>query len=288
MDKFINKINYTPISDNIIKFKNISLFTLIKKISNTKFISSAEKMCYTLNYKTLSFDVHKALCNTTKIKDELTYDYVKQNMHSMSGEDNDICLYTYNKNDFINFLSLNKENQYTYLPITINAIDSANKYRHDMLLVFDNVNNSCYYMDGYNMDDYLKRNVNMPKNVLDILFINLIEHIQTSYIYEYYESWIIDNITNRMLFSGDLNFIMSTSWCYLIILLLNTNLFESFPDVFKYLNSYNKDDLFHLLYCSMQTMINDKYTFSIDKNNQMGIHEIMSNQRNPPILKILI
>ena len=35
MDKFINKINYTPISDNIIKFKNISLFTLIKKISNT-------------------------------------------------------------------------------------------------------------------------------------------------------------------------------------------------------------------------------------------------------------
>ncbi len=245
-----NPVEFTPIDSLIEKFKHVDLLKLIVKNSKVRFIGNSRKYCYQLVYKNCEFIHGFSRENYTELKQ----DFVQQKMHSLSGETTDLCYYTYCPNDLKYFLELNKNLQYSYLPITIYPIDSANGVRHDTMLIFDNKNKEFYYFDCKNKNDSIPYASNAPKNYMDILFINMAEVFNLGYAYVAEESWISEGLFQRYGTFGSMDFIMSTAWCLCLINDLNN---YDTPLIYATtLTDKPISDRFHYMYCRLMQMLN--------------------------------
>jgi hypothetical protein len=207
-----------------------------------------------MTYSTLDLSIRDAKDNYNEFMvDTFKDSYVKPNIHSMSGEQNDLCLYTYESNELVQFLVNNKTNHYTYLPVTVHTTESANGYRHDMMLIFDNRKSLFYWFDCGNRMDYLSFGRNIPKNAVDLLFINLTEKVKLGYAYEPAPSWMIQDMYHPTVFNTQLDFVLSTTWCYLVAQTLEE--YDSPTALFSVLDNMSKEDLFHLVYTTMLSLI---------------------------------
>lgn len=130
--------------------------------------------CYTVNYSTLSVECKHAL----QQYDDITTNYINQQPFSLSGEEHDMCYYSYGPDDLKKFLTLNASNKYTFLPMTVYPTDSANGKRHDMIIIFYNINKRFYHFDGRNRDDYMKYSKVANKNIIDILMFYIQSLVQ--------------------------------------------------------------------------------------------------------------
>ncbi len=270
------RFGYHPISQTIADFQHVSLYDIVKKNTTTQFLASCTKYCYCLNYDNLSLSVMQARDNFGEnLVSSFADAYVKQQMHSISGEQKDLCLYTYSPLELIEFLELNKHNHYTFLPLTVHAAESANCIRHDMLLIFDNQTKLFYLFDCKNRNDYLQRSSNLPKDVLDVLFINIASVINArtnngfGYTYEPSESWELQG-TLHPYGVGSLDFILSTAWCYNIMMALDK--YDSPTSYMSILDDIPECDRFHFLYCSMLHLLGvNKYFNSVPLNAQVDL-----------------
>ena len=255
------------------QFKDVSLHEMIRVNSTTTFVPNCNKYCYRMDYKTLTLTVLDALDNHTEsVVAKYSESYVKQPMHSISGEQQDICFYTYGPQDLVQFLEQNKNNHYTFLPMTVHATESANGYRHDMLVIFDNKTKLFYWFDGRNREDYFPFGSNIPKNVIDALLINLSDKVKTGYSYEASPSWVISSVLQPFASIGQFDFVMSTAWCYLVMSMLEN--FESPTAMLSALDTLSKEDRFHLLYTSLLHMIGVyNYHKTVPQNAQVNFVE---------------
>lgn len=264
------KVGFYPISQAITDFQNISLYDIVKNNTEVKFLPGGTKYCYRLDYNNLSLVALPARDNYgDNIIREMSDAYIKQQMHSLSGEQKDLCLYTYSPSELVEFVQNNSNLNYTYLPITVHAVESANFIRHDMLLVFDNKTKLFYLFDCKNRNDYLPRSDKLPRDVLDVLFINLASVTNLGYSYEPTESWELQG-TLHPYGVGSLDFILSTAWCYNIM--LNLPYFESPTAYMSVLDDMPECDRFHLIYNTMLNLIAvNKYHNSIPVNAQADL-----------------
>ena len=267
------KIGFFSLDEVIKQFKDVSLHEMIRVNSTTTFLSNAKKTCYRLEYATLSFTHAEARDNyTDAIVPGYQDAYLKQQMHSLSGEQKDICLHTYSPRDLQEFLEQNKNNHYTFLPLTVHATDSANGYRHDMLLIFDNRSKLFYWFDGRNREDYLQFGRDVPKGAIDILFVNLADNLKLGYSYEPAPSWMIQGVLQPFASIGQFDFVFSTAWCYLVLLMLDN--FDSPTGLLSALDTLSKEDRFHLLYSALQHMIGVyQYHKTVPQNAQVNLFE---------------
>jgi hypothetical protein len=168
------KVGFNPLDSAVKNFQNISLYDIVKKNTDTQFLAGGTKYCYRLSYDNLMLTALGARDNHGDLINQKYADsYVKQQMHSISGEQGDLCMYTYSPQELQEFLQLNINKHYTFLPLTVHSTESANGIRHDMLLIFDNYTKLFYWFDGKNREDYLPIGQNLPKNAMDVLLINL-------------------------------------------------------------------------------------------------------------------
>ena len=296
-----SKLNATSIAQNIDRFRNNSLQAVLEVNTETKFLDSKTldaKYCYQMSYDTLTFTAKVSLDAFEPTPLGLRNSYVTQAMHSLSGEQNDLCLYTYHITDLIKFLEKNKHLHYTFLPITVHATESANGYRHDMMLIFDNKTHLFYWFDSGNRLDYLQHGNNIPKNAIDLLFINMAEYCKLGYSYEPTPSWMIQGICQPSVFDNQLDFVMSTAWCYLVVLMLNgssgsdrldrrsgsdrldennkSEEYNSPTEMLSSLDTMSKEDLFHLLYSAAMNLIGSTlYLPTINKNAQVNLCDLV-------------
>ena len=119
-------------------------------------------------------------CQASSCKkyDDITTNYINQQPFSLSGEEHDMCYYSYGPDDLKKFLTLNASNKYTFLPMTVYPTDSANGKRHDMIIIFYNINKRFYHFDGRNRDDYMKYSKVANKNIIDILMFYIQSLVQ--------------------------------------------------------------------------------------------------------------
>jgi hypothetical protein len=267
------KFGFFSLDDSIQRFKDISLYEIIQYNTNTVFLDNATKMCYKMEYKTLKFTSVDARDNyTNAIVPAYQEAYVKQPMHSISGEQQDLCFYTYSIKQLVEFLEKNKNNHYTFLPMTVHATESANGYRHDMLLIFDNRTRLFYWFDGRNREDYLPFGRDIPKNAIDILLINLAENTKLGYYYEPSPSWIIQGVLQPFASIEQFDFLFSTAWCYLVIHMLD--MYDSPIGLLSALDTLSKENRFHLLYNALLHMLGDyRYHKTIPENAQINFYE---------------
>lgn len=264
-----DKIGFYSIETIIKRFQNVNLQDLIVLNSTTRFISKTTKYCWSLNYKTLALKCHIAKDSYEKsyIKNH-QHEYVSRQMHSLSDEQTELCFYSYGESDMKTFLAINVANKYTFLPLTVYATDSANGIRHDMMLIFDNAKKSCYWFDGKNRDDYFSFNEHTPKNVIDILFLNVIEKL--GYTYEASPSWIFKGVLHPYSSIGQLDFALSTAWCYLTLISLDH--YGTPIEYIASLDNLSEADRFHLLYNALIHMIIIcNYTHTVPKNMQVNL-----------------
>jgi len=266
------KLNFTSISAEINNFKNVSLLDVLAVHSSTKFLPNSTKYCYEMRYKHLEFLFRESHDNhPTYLSQKFKDSYVMQTMHSLSGEQSDLCFYTYSPIDLLKFLENNKQNHYTFLPVTVHATESANGYRHDMMLIFDNKTMLFYCFDCGNRTDYLYFGREIPKGALDVLFINLSDRVKTGYTYEPMALWMIQDVCQPSAFSNQLDFVMSTVWCYIVASTLDK--YDSPTEMLSILDTLSKEDLFHLLYSSMLNLIGAKYHPTVNKNVQVNLYD---------------
>ncbi len=267
------KLGFFSIDEIIDQFKDVSLHEMIRVNSNTTFLSNSKKFCYRMEYDKLSFTVLEARDNfTDSVVSAHENAYVKQHMHSISGEQTDLCFYTYGPQDLMIFLEQNKANHYTFLPMTVHATESANGYRHDMILIFDNRTKLFYWFDGRNREDYLPFGRDIPKSAIDILFVNISENTKIGYSYESSPSWMIQGVMQPFASIGQFDFIFSTAWCYLVIHLLDG--FNSPTELLSALDNISKEDRFHLLYNALLHMIGVfRYHRTVPQNAQVNFFE---------------
>jgi hypothetical protein len=260
------KIGFYSIEEIIKRFQTVSLHEMIRVNSKTAFLANATKFCWRMTYDNLNLNAMQARDNfTDAIVPGHLDGYVKQQMHSISGEQNDLCMYTYGPDELIRFLESNKHNHYTFLPITVHATESANGIRHDMLVIFDNNTKQFYWFDGRNREDYLPFGKNIPRNAIDILFINLAETSKIGFSYEPAPSWQFHGVLHPYGSIGQLDFAFSTAWCYLTILMMDS--FNSPMEFISMLDSLSEADRFHLLYNALLHMVGVfKYHESIPAN----------------------
>jgi hypothetical protein len=266
-----NKIGFYPISGIIKLFQNVSLQDIIRLNTKTTFIYDTKKYCWIMKYENLELTILPAYDSfPDKIIPVQLDNYIKQELHSISGEKTDLCLYTYGPMDLVRFIEMNKKNHYTFLPITIHAAESTNGLRHDMLLIFDNKTKLFYWFDGANRNDYLPFGYNIPLNAIDVLFVNLSDSIKSGYTYESTQSWQINGTFRSYTGLGKLDFMLSTSWCYTTLLLLDY--FDSPTAYVSMIDSLSEADRFHLVYTNMMHMMDTyKYTASIPLNSQIDL-----------------
>lgn len=274
------KIGFASLDKAIQQFKDVSLLELIETNTNLTFLGDAEKICYRMEYRTLTFTALEALDNfTNPIVSKYKDSYIRQQMHSISGEQNDLCFYTYSPRQLIQFLEQNKRNKYTFLPMTVHATESANGYRHDMLLIFNNQSKLFYWFDGRNREDYLPFGRDIPKNAIDILLINLADHVKLGYTYEPAPSWTIQGILQPFASIGQYDFLFSTGWCYLVILMMDS--YDSPIAWLSALDTMSREDRFYLLYKALRHMISAYYyRNTVPQNAQVNFYEekdVMAN-----------
>jgi len=281
-----NQLGFFSIESIIQHFKNVALLELIKYNTKIEFPSKYTKTCYQMAYKTLQFsfadsrDTHLDGVNVvSKHKDA----YVVQHTHSISGEQNDICYYSYCPSDIVKFLEKNKHLRYTYLPMTVYSTESGNGFRHDMLLIFNNRTKIFYWFDCKNREDYLPHHKDMPKNAIDILLINMSESIKLGYTYEPSPAWTIQGVCGAMPSIGQFDFVFSSAWCYLVLLLLEN--YESPMEFMSALDSLSPEDRFHLIYCSVLKMAGLYKTYHnlVAQNAQVNFIEGVKNPVMPTV-----
>lgn len=267
-----SKVGFSPIKAIVDKFKEVSLHEMIAVNSTTRFPDARTKYCYSMQYDSLVFGAAEACEQHCPMNDRHRDAYTRQHMHSISGEQKDLCFYTYDPDTLIRFLEANKAAHYTYLPMTVHATDSANGYRHDMLLVFDNRTKLFYWFDGRNREDYLPFGRNIPKNAIDVLLINMSDRIKLGYIYEPQPSWVIDGVLQPFASVGEFDFVLSTAWCYLTMMMLDN--FDSPTSYLSALDILSKEDRFHLLYNSFLHMVGVyKYHAAIPATSRVNLVE---------------
>ena len=272
-EKFIAmKIGYHPISKSIADFQHVSLYDIVKSNSKTQFLSGGTKFCYHLNYTTMAFGAASARENYgDNVVQNYKDSYVKQQMHSVSGERNDLCMYTYSPEELKQFLHNNKHNHYTYLPLTIHATESANFIRHDMLIIFDNQQHQFYLFDCKNRNDFLPRSDKLPRDVFDcfLLFFQTHPSVNIGYAYQTMESWEPSS-TFHPYGVGSLDFVISTAWCY--HLLMSLELYDSPTGYATVIDDMHECDRFHMIYCAMLDLIGvNKYRNSVPLNAQADL-----------------
>lgn len=272
MSVLTTKLNFTPISKEVNNFKNVSLLDVLAVHSSTKFLTQASKYCYEMRYKNLEFLMDGSRdSHPTYISQKHKDSYVMQTLHSLSGEQDNLCFYCYSPLDLREFLEKNKHQHYTFLPITVHATESANGYRHDMLLIFDNKTMAFYWFDCGNRSDYLYFANGIPKNAIDMLFINMSDRVKLGYTYEPSPSWMIQGLCQHSAFDNELDFIMSTTWCYIMASTLDN--YDSPTGLLSILDVLSSEDLFHLLYTSMMNLIGANYHPTVNKNAQINLYE---------------
>lgn len=269
--KVAQKVGFFPINDVIKNFMNFSLYEIVKNNSGTRFLSNAQKFCYRLDYKTLALSYAEARDNYgDSIVAAHSDAYVKQQMHSISGEQGDLCYYGYSPDHMREFLVQNTHLHYTFMPLTVHAVDSANGVRHDMLLIFDNRTKFVYWFDGRNREDYLSLGQHLPKNVIDVMFINMFGNLKLGYSYEPAPSWQIQGTVHSYGSIGMLDFALSTAWCYNMLLSLDE--YDNPTGYLSILDTLSEADRFHLLYCSMLSVIGAaKYHPVVPKTAQIDL-----------------
>lgn len=260
------RVGFQGISSVIKEFLNVSLYEIIRTNTKTTFLTTGNKHCYRLNYKDLTLGVAEARDNfgdavVSRFKDA----YVKQLMHSISGEQNDLCMYTYSPADLKTFLDQNSHLHYVYLPLTVNATDSANGNRHDMLIIFNNRTKKFYWFDGRNREDYLPLGLHLPKNAMDVLFINFDNHVKCGYSYEPSPSWQITGTLHSYGSIGLLDFIFSTAWCYNAMIMLDY--YETPIEYVSVLDSMDEVDRFNFLWSSMLKLISSEHYLNLVPQN---------------------
>ncbi len=268
---FSAKVGVFSIDNSINNFRGVKLLDVLRRNTNTTFLPNATKYCYQMDYKTLTCSVRVARDEFTQAINNHNDGYVRQEMHSLSGEQMDLCLYTYGPEELRQFLENNKGNHYTYLPLTVHATESANGYRHDMLIIFNNKTKMFYWFDGGNRSDYLPNCNNIPKNAVDILLINLAETVKLGYLYEPSLSWIIQGVCQPLASVGQLDFTLSSAWCYLVASILDN--YDSPTEMLSVLDTLSKENLFHLLYTSMTHMIGANYNNTLAQNVQVNMYD---------------
>lgn len=281
------KLGFFSLDPFIQQFKDVSLQEMIRANTEILFLEKVTKTCYRMEYGNLKFSAMEARdnFNSSIIQSHLN-SYVKQQMHSLSGEQNDLCFYTYSPTELVQFLEQNKKNHYTFLPMTVHATDSANGYRHDMLLIFDNKTRLFYWFDGRNREDFVPLGNKSPKNAIDILFINMADQIKLGYSYEPSPSWMIQGVLQPIASIGQLDFVLSTTWCYLAVQLMDS--FESPTGFLSALDTLSKEDRFNLLYNALLNMICIyKYHKTLPQNVQVNFYDekvpVASNQILPDV-----
>lgn len=269
--KVAQKVGFYPINEIIKNFMNFSLYEIVKNNSETRFLGNAKKYCYRLDYKNLAIGYAEARDNFgDAIVSAHSDAYVKQQMHSVSGEQGDLCYYGYSPDHMREFLAMNAHLHYTFLPLTVHAVDSANGVRHDMLLIFDNRTKLVYWFDGRNREDYLSLGQNLPKNAMDVLFINLFGTLKFGYAYEPSPSWQIQGTLHSYGSIGTLDFVLSTAWCYNALLSLNE--YDNPTGYLSILDTLSEADRFHLLYNSMLSVLGvARYHPVVPKTSQIDL-----------------
>lgn len=276
----VEKIGFLSLKPKVQQYNSIKLIDIIQKNTNQYFKTGTTKYCYKLNYETLSFSHLNALDNySDSMVNSYADSYTPQHMNSISGESKDICFYTYSPTDLSSFLRQNKNHHYTFLPVTVYATDSANGKRHDMLLIFDNKTLLFYWFDCKNREDYLPMSRNMPKNVIDILFTLFSDSVRIGYLYEPSPSWMVQNALYSYGSLGDFDFLISTAWCYNIILSLKY--YDSPTSYMTVLDSLSENDRFHLMYTSMMDLLNVSYRKTIPDISQVDLVNNYIPQTNP-------
>lgn len=270
-DKVSKKVGFSPINELIKNFMNVSLYEIVKNNSETRFLSNAKKYCYRLDYKHLALGYAEARDNFgDAIVAAHTDAYVKQQMHSVSGEQGDLCYYGYSPENLREFLNLNSQLHFTFLPLTVHSVDSANGTRHDMLIIFDNRTKLVYWFDGRNREDYLALGQHLPKNAMDVLFINLFGNLKLGYNYEPSPSWQIQGTLHSYGSIGTLDFVLSTAWCYNMLLSLNE--YDNPTGYLSILDTLSETDRFHLVYSSMLSVIGaQEYHPVVPKTSQVNL-----------------
>lgn len=280
------------IDEAIMKFMRYSLASIIERHSNVKFLNSSSVYSYKMVYGTLELrhDIARSQYTSNEIRN-LHDEYEKVELHSISSAEKDIVLYTYSPQDLCAFLRQNAHLKYTYLPLTVHAIDSANGIRHDMLLIFDNRNKLAYWFDGNNIQGYMQHSDMLPKNVMDILFITLFQKINLGYQYEPSQSWMTEGTLHPYGSIGNLDFIFSTALCYNVVCSLH-----NFDNPTLYLTAL--DDMppanrFHVMYQGMMNMMfkNSTYANTVDPYSTVNLvrksfNEVVKSDSTKPMVPL--
>lgn len=267
------KLGFFSLDGILAQFKDVSLHEMVRVNSTTTFLPNGTKTCYRMEYKQLTFTALQARDNfTDAVVTAHQGGYVKQPMHSISGEQTDLCMYTYSPQELVQFLEQNKNSHYTFLPLTVHATESANGYRHDMLLIFDNRTKLFYWFDGRNREDYLPFGRDIPKNAIDILLTQMADTTKIGYSYEPSPSWMIQGVLQPFASIGQFDFVFSTAWCYLVVQMMDS--FDSPTGLLSALDTLSKEDRFHLLYNALLHMIGVyRYHKTVPQNAQVNFFE---------------
>lgn len=271
--EYAKLIGFYSIEEIIKKFQGVALQELIKANTQVKFLENVTKNCWQLTYADLKLECAASRDNfNDRIVHKHATGYVKQLMHSISGEQKDLCFYSYSAYDMIRFLEQNKHLKYTYLPITVHATDSANSIRHDMLLIFNNRTKFFYWFDGRNRTDYLQFGKEAPRDSIDILFTLLAEQAKLGYSYEPSQSWQIQDVLQPYPPLGQLDFAFSAALCYMTIMMLDN--YDSPMEYLSVLDTLSRTDRFHLMYNSLLHMAGVfKYHTTVPINAQINFND---------------
>ena len=251
----VKYIKYQPINSDINRLNLVPLSELIAKL-DYQLIHNPTMHCYTVNYATMSVECKHAC----QIYNNLSANHTPQQLFSLSGEERDLCYYSYGPEDLKKFLTLNAHHKYTFLPMTVYPTDSANGKRHDMLIIFDNVHKKFYHFDCRNRDDYMKYAKIADKYIIDVLMF-YIESIAQPYTFESTEEWQNLSVMKPYGTMGSLDFIISTAHCYLQMTMLKY--YESPLGLMTILSELDPSDLFHLVYSTVMTIIHHSYNKSL-------------------------
>ena len=266
----VDKVAYRSLTEKINAFQATSLMEIVRKNTNTRFPTNGTKYCYRLDYKNLSLTHADARDNySDTIVPGYANSYSKQHMNSMSGEEGDMCFYTYSPDQLRRFLDSNRGNKYTYLPVTVYAVDSANGQRHDMLLIFHNSTRLFYWFDCRNREDYLPHSADLPKNAPDVLFTLFGSAINLGFVYEASPSWMVTGALRSYGSVGKFDFLFSTTWCYNLMLALGQ--YENPTAYMCVLDTLPEEDRFHFMYVTMLNMINADYRQYVPHASQVDL-----------------
>jgi hypothetical protein len=263
------KLNYRSIGKCFNAFNSVALYEVIKRNTKQTFLEHCTKTCYELNYDTLALTYGQSRDNfQSNVVAAYKDSYAKQHTHSISGEQRNLCYYGYSPSDMTAFLTLNAHLPYVYLPLTVFATDAANGVRHDMLLIFNNTTKLFYWFDCKNREDYLPLSKYLPKNVLDIFFTNFADVLKLGFSYEASDTWMIREIFPPCTGLGDMDFVVSSAWCYIMMLGLNDTFHN--PTIFlSTMYDMSSVERVHLLYTAILKMIDADYDRYVPLKSQI-------------------